>query len=111
VGRKGRRARPFSHHDLISCRNVLTYLATPLQKRVVPTFHYALNFPGFLVLGNAETVGEYADLFEAVDRVHRIYAKKPASPRHPPPFSAADHKSGAPFPTRRAPPPRPRAPG
>ena len=67
---------PFSHLDLISCRNVLIYLATPLQKRVLPTFHYALNRPGFLVLGRAETVGEHTDLFELVDRAHKIYAKK-----------------------------------
>ena len=51
---------PFSHLDLISCRNVLIYLAPPLQKRVLPTFHYALNAPGFLVLGTAETVGDNA---------------------------------------------------
>jgi two-component system CheB/CheR fusion protein len=41
---------PFSHVDLISCRNVLIYLSTPLQKRVLPTLHYALNrsgIPGF----------------------------------------------------------------
>ncbi len=34
---------PFSHLDLISCRNVLIYLTPVLQKRVIPTFHYALN--------------------------------------------------------------------
>ncbi len=67
---------PFSHVDLISCRNVLIYLSTPLQKRVLPTFHYALNVPGFLVLGTAETVGENADLFELVDRGYKIYSKK-----------------------------------
>lgn len=49
---------PFSHLDLIGCRNVLIYLASPLQKRVLPTFHYALNVPGYLVLGTAESVGE-----------------------------------------------------
>ena len=42
---------PFSHLDLISCRNVLIYLAPPLQQRVLPIFHYALNPAGFLVLG------------------------------------------------------------
>jgi two-component system CheB/CheR fusion protein len=100
---------PFSHLDLISCRNVLIYLATPLQKRVVPTFHYALHVPGYLVLGNAETVGEYTDLFEPVDRAHRIYAKKAAPPRHPPFFPAADYKAGTAFAARRAGPPGPAA--
>src|SRR5262249_37397778 len=74
---------PFSHLDLISCRNVLIYLATPLQKRVLPTFHYAWNVPGFLVLGTAETVGENTDLFELVDRSHKIYAKKATATRLP----------------------------
>ena len=72
---------PFSHVDLISCRNVLIYLATPLQKRVLPTFHYALNVPGYLVLGTAETVGENGDLFELVDRANKIYLKKPGTAR------------------------------
>src|SRR5262245_30624161 len=67
---------PFSHVDMVSCRNVLIYLSAPLQKRVLPTFHYALNSPGFLVLGGSETVGEYGDLFELIERPNRIYRKK-----------------------------------
>ena len=47
---------PFSHVDLISCRNLLIYLDPPAQKQVLSTFHYALNVPGFLVLGTAESV-------------------------------------------------------
>ncbi len=72
---------PFSHLDIISCRNVLIYLASPLQRRVLPTFHYALNMHGFLVLGTAETVGENQDLFELVDRSNKIYVKKMAPAR------------------------------
>src|SRR5204862_655275 len=67
---------PFSHVDLIACRNVMIYMAPQLQKRVMPTFHFALNTPGYLVLGTAETVGEFNDLFELVDRPHKIYRKK-----------------------------------
>ena len=70
---------PFSHVDLISCRNVLIYLSPSLQKRVLPTFHYSLNVPGFLVLGSAESVGDSAALFELVDRDNKIYAKKAAA--------------------------------
>ena len=72
---------PFSHMDLISCRNVLIYMAPTLQKRVLPIFHYALNLPGFLVLGSAETVGESTDLFDPIDRAHKIYSKKPVTSR------------------------------
>ena len=45
---------PFSRMDLISCRNVLIYLSPVLQKRVIPTFHYALKAGGFLLVGNSE---------------------------------------------------------
>ena len=75
---------PFSHLDLISCRNVLIYLAPVLQKRVIPTFHYALNPSGFLLLGASETVGSFASLFGVVDPKFRIYAKKAtALPQYP----------------------------
>ena len=75
---------PFSHLDLISCRNVLIYLTPVLQKRVIPTFHYALNPSGFLLLGASETVGSFAGLFGVVDPKFRIYAKKAAGlPQYP----------------------------
>ncbi len=34
---------PFSRLDLISCRNLLIYLGPHLQKKLIPTFHYALR--------------------------------------------------------------------
>ena len=92
---------PFSHVDLISCRNVLIYLASPLQKRVLPTFHYALNEPGFLLLGSAETVGDNGDLFEVVDRDQRIYSKKHAPVRLPQGLPADVYKLSAALSTRR----------
>ena len=58
---------PFSRLDLISCRNVLTSLTAVLQQRVIPTFHYALNPNGFLLLGTSETVGSFDNLFGVVD--------------------------------------------
>ncbi|PYT06306.1 MAG: hypothetical protein DMF49_11540 [Acidobacteria bacterium] len=67
---------PFSRLDLISCRNVLIYLGPVLQKRVIPIFHYALKPTGFLLLGKSEAVGSFSDMFAALDRKHRIYAKK-----------------------------------
>ncbi|HEX4638878.1 MAG TPA: chemotaxis protein CheB [Chthoniobacterales bacterium] len=67
---------PFSHLDLISCRNVLIYLGGQLQRRCLPIFHYALNPGGFLMLGPSETVGPFTDMFELVDKQAKIYAKK-----------------------------------
>ncbi len=44
---------PFSKLDLVSCRNVLIYFGQSLQRRVLPTLHYALRRGGFLLLGRA----------------------------------------------------------
>ena len=66
---------PFSRLDLISCRNLLIYLSPTLQQRIIPTFHYALNPGGFLLLGPSETVGKFTDLFGQADRPHNIYSR------------------------------------
>ncbi|MEX2125155.1 MAG: chemotaxis protein CheB [Woeseia sp.] len=99
---------PFSRLDLISCRNVLIYLSAPLQKRIVPTFHYALNPHGYLLLGSAETVGGFSDLFDTVDKQHKIYSRKATSHRVYPHFSADRYVSRLPDdPDSVAPPPGP----
>lgn len=67
---------PFSRLDLITCRNVLIYLGTPLQKKLLPIFHYGLKPTGFLMLGTSETVGDFLDLFSLIDKKNKIYAKK-----------------------------------
>ena len=65
---------PFSKLDLISCRNVLIYFTSVLQKNVISVFHYALNPGGLLWLGNSETPGS-SKLFDLVNKSHRIYSK------------------------------------
>jgi two-component system, chemotaxis family, CheB/CheR fusion protein len=70
------RDSPFSRMDLISCRNLLIYLEPSLQKKAIPTFHYALKPQGFLFLGASESIGTFTDLFELVDKKHKIYSKK-----------------------------------
>ena len=67
---------PFSKLDLISCRNLLIYLGSDLQKKLIPLFHYALLPGGFLLLGTSETVGEYHNLFAALDRKQKLYQHK-----------------------------------
>ncbi|MGA9355859.1 MAG: chemotaxis protein CheB, partial [Terriglobales bacterium] len=68
---------PFSRMDLISCRNVLIYLSSPLQRKIIPIFHYALKEGGFLLVGNSEgLLGSGADIFNLVDRKSKIYQKK-----------------------------------
>ncbi len=84
---------PFSHVDLISCRNVLIYMNPALQRRVLQIFHYALNVPGFLILGSSETAGEFNGLFEVTDRAHKIYLKQATAGRPLVPFAAEDYKT------------------
>ncbi|WP_295621732.1 CheR family methyltransferase [Chamaesiphon sp. GL140_3_metabinner_50] len=74
---------PFSNVDLISCRNVMIYLGDMLQQRIIPIFHYSLNDTGFLLLGTSESMGRYIDLFNIVDKKHRVFAKNPMANRQP----------------------------
>lgn len=82
---------PFSQLDLISCRNVLIYLEASLQKQVVSLFHYALKPHGFLVLGNAESVGVMTNLFALEDRANKIYGRRSTVPRPAVGFSMGRH--------------------
>jgi len=79
---------PFSRLDLISFRNVLIYLDSVLQKKVIPMLHYALQPKGYLVLGTSETVDGFTDLFGLVDKKYKIYSKKPVPSRLPVDFAA-----------------------
>ncbi|HVX64261.1 MAG TPA: chemotaxis protein CheB [Pirellulales bacterium] len=66
---------PFSQLDLVSCRNLLIYLGPVLQDRALPVLHYALHPGGILILGGSETVGRHGDLFELIDKKHKIYQR------------------------------------
>jgi PAS domain S-box-containing protein len=64
---------PFSHLDLISCRNVLIYLNHTAQERVMETFHFALNPGGFLFLGSSESADGASDLYMTYNREYHIF--------------------------------------
>lgn len=67
---------PFSKLDLVVCRNVLIYLGPALQQKLLNVFHYALRGSGFLMLGHAESADSYGDLFERLDKRHRLYRRR-----------------------------------
>jgi len=67
---------PFTHQDLIVCRNLLIYMSNALQHKVLCTLHYALNSGGYLFLGSSESVGAAADLFALADKDNKLYRKK-----------------------------------
>ncbi|WP_407175146.1 CheR family methyltransferase [Bradyrhizobium sp. STM 3562] len=77
---------PFSKLDLVSCRNLLIYLNSELQNRVIPLFHFALLPGRFLFLGNSENVTRHPKLFAPVDRRARIFRKLETGTRLPPEF-------------------------
>jgi two-component system, chemotaxis family, CheB/CheR fusion protein len=64
---------PFSKMDLISCRNVLIYLQSNLQKKVISSFQFALNPNGFLFLGSSETLGDAESFFQSINTRAKIY--------------------------------------
>ncbi|HVK11152.1 MAG TPA: CheR family methyltransferase [Gemmataceae bacterium] len=91
---------PFRRLDLVSCRNVLIYMDAPLQKRVMPLFHYALNPDGVLFLGTSENVGPTGDLFEVLDARNRLF-KRTASAGAALDFNAYVTPDGRPRPAWR----------
>ncbi|HEY3568090.1 MAG TPA: CheR family methyltransferase [Thermoanaerobaculia bacterium] len=76
---------PFSRLDLVSCRNVLIYLESELQKKIVALFHYALRPGGYLFLGPSEMVSGQPELFRTLDKKHRLFQSRDTVTR--PPFS------------------------
>ncbi len=67
---------PFTKLDVLCCRNLLIYLNSDLQRRLLPIFHYALKPDGLLFLGPSETVGTFTDLFETFDKRWKVFRRK-----------------------------------
>ena len=70
---------PFTKLDILSCRNLLIYLAPELQKKLMPLFHYSLNPGGILFLGSAETIGGFTDLFVPLSGKARLFQRTEAA--------------------------------
>ena len=66
---------PISRIDLLVCRNVLMYLTTVAQARMLVCFHFALNDNSFLFLGNAESLLARSNIFTPINLKHRIFSK------------------------------------
>jgi two-component system CheB/CheR fusion protein len=75
---------PFTKLDILSCRNLLIYLAPEVQKKLIPLFHYSLTPGGILILGSAETIGTFTGLFTPLNNKLRIFQRKePGLPPEP----------------------------
>jgi two-component system CheB/CheR fusion protein len=82
---------PFSNLDLVSCRNLLIYLGPVLQRRVIPTLHYSLKPSGYLMLGEAESLGGFGDHFALVDKKDKLYQKRKTTARLATYFASTDY--------------------
>ncbi len=67
---------PFARIDLISCRNVLLYLDSFLQDKLLNSFHYSLKDKGILFLGKSESITNGQKLFEPIEKDEKIYVSK-----------------------------------
>jgi two-component system, chemotaxis family, CheB/CheR fusion protein len=82
---------PFSHLDLVSCRNLLIYLDNTAQERIMETFHFALNPGSYLLLGGSESADMANDLYASVNREYHIYQSRNVAARpYPLPKSVPD---------------------
>lgn len=67
---------PFMDMDCIFCCNVLIYLQKQLQERVLNMLYDSLATPGYLILGEVETLtSRFHEKLECLDSRARIYKK------------------------------------
>ena len=81
---------PFSRLDLISCRNVMIYLGADLQRKIFPLFHYALRPGGYLFIGPSESAASHPELFQIIDKKHKVFQRREADLRPRVSFPLAD---------------------
>ena len=75
---------PFTRLDILSCRNLLIYLDPEMQKKLIPLFHYSLTPGGIMLLGSAESVGTFTDLFATLNNKLRIFRRRESPLRSEP---------------------------
>jgi two-component system CheB/CheR fusion protein len=71
---------PFGRLHLLCCRNLLIYLESSQQKKLIPLFHYTLRPHGILMLGSSESIGGFSRLFDQVNKRWKIYRRREVHP-------------------------------
>jgi two-component system CheB/CheR fusion protein len=66
---------PFTKIDILSCRNLLIYMDSELQKKLIGLFYYSINPEGIMLLGSSETLGMQSNLFTPLDVKMKIYKR------------------------------------
>jgi len=72
---------PFSHLDLVTCRNLMIYLNAAAQERILETIHFALKPGGFLFIGTSESIDGAGDLFAPISKEHHIFQSRQVTAR------------------------------
>ena len=66
---------PFIKNDMITCRNMLIYMNSILQRKVLSTLQYSLNTGGYLFLGPSEIPASISSTLSEVNSKWKIYRK------------------------------------
>ncbi len=66
---------PFTKLDLLLCRNLLIYMESELQKKLMNLFHYSLNAGGVMLLGSAENENSQNNQFIPIDAKLKLYKR------------------------------------
>jgi len=66
---------PFTKLNILTCRNMLIYMETELQNKLITLFSYSLNPGGIMLVGTAETISNSDDGFIEIDRKLKIYTR------------------------------------
>lgn len=96
---------PSAPLDLISCRNLLSYLTPEAKAKVIATFHFALRSGGILILGTAETPGDIDGRYEMISKTAPAYRRIGGSQAEEFRFSAMFEDGAAASRSRGSPPP------
>jgi two-component system CheB/CheR fusion protein len=67
---------PFTKLSLISCRNLLIYLQSAMQQRLLTLFSFALGDEGVLLLGSSESIGDATDRFHPLAIRANLYRNR-----------------------------------
>lgn len=66
---------PFTKLDFLTCRNMLIYMESELQKKLMSLFHYCLNPGGIMILGSAENESSGNGNFTLIDTKLKIFKR------------------------------------
>jgi chemotaxis protein methyltransferase CheR/two-component system CheB/CheR fusion protein len=68
---------PPDNLDLVSCRNLLIYMKSKLQDKLIKSFHQALRSQGLLFIGQSESLSFVGNsLFAPIDHYHRLFRRR-----------------------------------